>query len=108
MKSTFTLSTKGWVAIVVVACILSAIAVSTGHLLPPVVAFSTAGIAAFDSTHIHLRRYKTWLSYGPVGIFMVCALFWPFTVIWYFIVRLRVARGTMPLRNDFRPKNTAA
>jgi len=107
MNSTFTLSTKGWVAVGLVACLLVAFAVSTEEFLLPIVAFSTAGIAAFDSTHIHLRRYKTWLSYGPVGLFVVCALFWPFALIWYFIVRVRIARGTMPLREDFKPRHIA-
>ena len=108
MKNTFTLSTKGWVAVVLVACLLAAFAVSTGQFLLAIVAFCTAGIAAFDSTHIHLRRYRTWLSYGPIGLFVVCALFWPFAVVWYFIVRVRIARGTMPLRHDFRPTHNAA
>ena len=94
----FTLSTKGWIAVILVAGILAAFAVSTGQLLVAIAAFSTAGVAAFDSTHIHLRRYRTWLSYGPVGLFIWCALLWPFAIIWYFVVRLRIARGTMPVR----------
>ena len=108
MKSTFTLSTKGWVAVILAACVLAAFAVSTGQFLVAIAAFSTAGIAAFDSTHIGLRRYKTWLSYGPIGLFLVCALFWPFAVVWYFVVRVRIARGTMSLRDDFRPRHIAA
>lgn len=105
MKGTFTLSTKGWVAVVLVACVLAAFAFATGQFLVAVVAFSTAGIAAFDSTHVHLRRYKTWLSYGPIGLFVVCALCWPFAVVWYFVVRVRIARGTMPPRDDFKPRH---
>jgi hypothetical protein len=101
MNSTFTLSRKGWFSISLVAGILAAVAVSTGEFLLPIVAFCSAGIAAFDSTHIRLRQYRTWLSYGPIGLFIVCALFWPFALIWYFIVRVRIARGTMPLRDDF-------
>jgi hypothetical protein len=103
MPSTFTLSAKGWFAVGLVACLLAAFAFSTGHFLLAIAAFCTAGIAAFDSMHIHLRRYKTWLSYGPVGVFLVCALVWPYALIWYFIVRVRIARGSMPLRGDFRP-----
>ncbi len=101
MKSAFILSIKAWVAIALVTCVLAAFAISTGQFLIAIAAFSTAGIAAFDSTHVRLRRYKTGLSYGPVGLFMVCALCWPIGVIWYFIVRVRIARGTMPLRADF-------
>ena len=107
MNSTFTLSPKAWFAVGLVACLLTLFAFSTGQVLLAVVAFCTAGIAAFDSMHIYLRRYRTWLSYGPVGVFVVCALVWPFALIWYFIVRIRIARGTMPLRDDFRRQNAA-
>lgn len=107
MKNTFTLSTKAWVAITLVVAVLAAVVVSTGQFLLPLVAFCTAGIAAFDSMHIPLRRYRTWLSYGPVGLFVVCTLVWPFAIIWYFVVRVRIARGTMPLRNDFKPIHRA-
>jgi len=102
MSSPFTLSAKAWFAIGLVACFLTAVAISTGEFLLAIVAFCTSGIAAFDSMHIHLRSYRTWLSYGPVGLFLVCALTWPFALIWYFIVRVRIARGTMPLRNEVR------
>src|ERR1041384_3020216 len=98
MESTFKLSTKGWVAVVLVSCILAAFAAQTGEFLLAITAFSTAGIAAFDSSHIRLRCYRTWLSYGPVGLFIWCALLWPIAIIWYFVVRVRIARGTMPLR----------
>ena len=99
MTHTFTLPAKGWVAVFLVAGALAAFAFVTGQFLLAVTAFSTGGIAAFDSAHIQLRRYKTWLAYGPVGVFVVCALFWPLAVIWYFVVRVRIARGTMPLRD---------
>ena len=107
MNNTFTLSLKGWFAVGMVACLLAVFAFSTGEFLLAIVAFCSSGIAAFDSMQIHLRRYKTWLSYGPVGLFIICALVWPFALIWYFIVRLRIARGTMPIRDDFRlPRKT--
>jgi len=101
MKKNFTLSARVWVAVMLVVCILAAFAVSTGQFLVAIIAFCTAGIAAFDSAHIHLRHYQTWLSYGPAGVFIWCALLWPFAIIWYFVVRVRIARGTMPLRDEF-------
>lgn len=101
MSSTFNLSAKGWFAIGLVVCVLAAFAISTGQIVTAITAFSTAGIAAFDSTHIHLRHYKTWLSYGPIGLFVVCALIWPFALIWYSVVRVRIARDTMPVRRAF-------
>ena len=100
MNNTVTLPAKGWVAVFLVAGALAAFAVVTGQFLMAVAAFSTGGIAAFDSAHVQLRRYRTWLAYGPVGVFVVCALFWPLAVIWYFVVRVRIARGTMPLRDE--------
>ena len=100
----FKLSTKAWIAIGFVTLFLIVFAFNGGNMLTGlfyfVIAFSTAGIAAFDSTHIHLRRYKTWLSYGPIGVFIVCALFWPVAIVWYFVVRTRIACGTMPLRDE--------
>jgi hypothetical protein len=104
MNRKLTLSTKAWVAVCLVAVLLAGFAISTGQLLVAVAAFSTAGIAAFDSNHVDLRRYKTWLSYGPIGLFVVCALFWPFAIIWYFLVGVRIARGTMPMRSSYAPK----
>lgn len=101
MKSMLNLSAKAWSAIGLVACALAAFAISTGQFVAAIAAFSTAGIAAFDSTHIQLWRYKTWLSYGPIGLFIVCALFWPLAPIWYLIVRLRIVRAAMPMRNEF-------
>jgi hypothetical protein len=102
MNNAFSLSARAWFAIGMVACLLAVVAFATGEFLLATVAFCSSGIAAFDSMQIHLRRYNTWLSYGPVGLFVVCALVWPFALIWYFIVRVRIARGTMPLRDDFR------
>lgn len=108
MNSKFHLSAKAWVAIGFVAVLYSC-AVIASHdflngLLATALCLSIAGIAAFDSTHIHLRRYKTWISYGPVGVFLACSLFPFIGVIWYFIVRVRIARGTMPLKDNLEKK----
>ena len=84
--------------VIFVAGLLVLFGIYSGEILIPVTAFCTAGVAAFDSMHIDLRRYKTGLSYGPAVLFMVSALVWPFVIIWYFIIRVRIARGTMPLR----------
>ena len=112
MNDKFQISTKAWIAFGLVVALYAFIAVSGGSpfstLCYALVAISTAGVAAFDSTHIHLRRYKTWISYGPVGLFFVCALFWPLVIVLYFAVRVRIARGTMPLRDDCEIKRRAA
>ncbi len=102
MSSKLKLSGKAWVAIALVVVLYSLAASSSGDVLGTLfygaVGISTAGVAAFDSTQVNLRRYRTWMSYGPVGLFLVCALLWPIAIIWYFVVRVRIARGTMPLR----------
>jgi hypothetical protein len=104
MKENVKLSTKGWVAVCLVALLYTAFIFTSRNflvaLLCAAVAFSTSAITALDSTHVHLRRYRTGISYGPVGLFLVCALFWPLPVIWYFIVRVRITRRTMPLKAD--------
>ena len=102
MNTGFKLSSKAWTAIISVMVLYFILAVSSGDLLSTLVygamGVSVAGVAALDSTHVHLRRYRTWISYGPVGLFTVCALFWPVVIVWYFVVRIRIARGTMPMR----------
>ena len=107
MSPIYPLTTKAWVALSLVAGLLVFFAIFAGEVLIPVAAFCTAAIAAFDSSHISLRRYKTGISYGPVGLFVICALIWPFAIIWYFIVRVRIARGTMPLRDEFKHSHVA-
>ena len=108
MNGKFSLTPKGWFAVCLVACLLVIFGVYSGAVLIPVAAFCTAGIAAFDSMHIQLRRYKSGIAYGPVGLFVTCALIWPFAIIWYFIVRVRIARGTMQLKDEFRPRRHVA
>jgi hypothetical protein len=101
MNSRFALSARSLFAIGLVICLLAAFAISSGKLMAAIAVFSTAGIAAFDSTHIEMWRYKTWMSCGPIGLFVVCALIWPFALVWYFVIRIRIARETMPVRNEF-------
>lgn len=112
MNTNFRLSAKAWAAIALIIALYIGVAISSGDIFGTlfygVLAISTGGVAAFDSMHVHLRHYRTWISYGPVGLFVVCALFWPVVIIWYFIVRVRIARGTMPLRDEFKQKYRVA
>jgi hypothetical protein len=71
------------------------------ELLFAAVAVSTSGVAAFDSAHVNLRKYNTRIAYGPIGLFVASAIFWPYVIIWYSIVRVRIARGTLPLKHNF-------
>ena len=67
-----------------------------GPLIWAFVVFGTSALAAYDSTRVRLLRYKSGISYGPIGVFIVCAFFWPFALIWYAVVRVRIALGRMP------------
>jgi hypothetical protein len=107
MKENPILSRKGWIAVSFIAILYIVVSLTSKNppvsLLLAVVAFCTAAITALDSAHIQLRRYRSGIAYGPIGLFLVCALFWPLPVIWYFIVRVRIMRGTMALKAKVGP-----
>lgn len=104
MKGNLKLSARAWIAVCFVVVLYAAIAITGKNPLAEffllAVAFSTAGIAALDSMQVQLRRYRSGIAYGPVGLFLACSLFWPVALIWYFFVRVRIARGTMPLKDE--------
>src|SRR5258706_11447864 len=64
MNNKLQLANKGWIAVGLVVALYVGVAIYSDNMLPTLfcaaVAISTAGIAAFDSTHIHLRHYNTW------------------------------------------------
>ena len=68
-------------------------------LLATTIVFATSALAGYDSGRIGLRRYKSVISYGPIGIFVICALFFPFALLWYLVVRIRIKLGKMPLKS---------
>ena len=56
--------------------------------------FITAVWAAIDSSKIHLKRYKSGISYGPVVLFLGFLLLWIVAFPWYLIVRRKILTGT--------------
>src|SRR5258708_25831234 len=59
----------------------------------------TAIWAAIDSSKIHLKRYKSGISYGPVVLFLGFLLLWIVAFPWYLIVRHKILTGTAVLKD---------
>jgi hypothetical protein len=59
----------------------------------------TAIWAAVDSSKIHLKRYKSGISYGPVVLFLGFLLLWIVAFPWYLIVRYKIKTGTAVLKD---------
>ena len=58
----------------------------------------TAMWAAIDSSKIHLKRYKSGISYGPVALFFGIALLWIIGFPWYLSMRYKIKTGTAVLK----------
>ena len=56
--------------------------------------------AAFDSSKIQLKRYKSGISYGPVVLFLACCLLWIVGFPWYLIMRYKIKTGTAALKDS--------
>ena len=61
--------------------------------------FITAVWAAIDSSKIHLKRYKSGISYQPVILFLGVLLLWVIAFPWYLIVRHKILTGTTVLKD---------
>lgn len=55
--------------------------------------------AVIDSAKIHLKRYKSGISYGPVVLFVCMLLLWVVAFPWYLVVREKIKTGTAVLKN---------
>jgi energy-coupling factor transporter transmembrane protein EcfT len=58
--------------------------------------------AAFDSSKIHLRKYKSGISYNPVVLFICIIGIWIIAFPWYLIVRGKILAGKAVLKDKFR------
>lgn len=120
MKHSLHLSKKAWIAVLFVLTLLVWYTIEEtdwrfatseerrSAVIGVFIVFVTSAVAAYDSTRVHLRRYASGISYGPVGLFVVCALFWPFGLIWYLIVRIRIRLGRMPQKRPPSPEAAIA
>ena len=58
----------------------------------------TALWAAIDSSNIQLKRYKSGISYGPVVLFIACAMLWIVGFPWYLVMRYKIKQGKAVLK----------
>lgn len=71
----------------------TALSVVTGINLLFVMLPGTALWAAWDSSRIGLRRYKSMIAYGPVGLFLAISFLWPIAFPLYLAMKFRIQRG---------------
>ena len=62
----------------------------------------TAAWAAWDSTKIQIRDYKTTLSSHPVVLFLGIVLLWIVFFPWYLAVRYHITHGTQPRKGSIQ------
>ena len=92
---------KTWIAILFSIGLLAAcIAISPliGFDLTWIMVPGTSIWAAIDSSQLQLRRYKSGISYGPVVLFIACALLWIVGFPWYLSMRYKIKTGTAVLK----------
>ena len=96
------LSWHTWLAILLTIALLAvcaAIYELTGLDLSWIMIIGTALWAAIDSRRIHLKRYESGVSYGPVVLFFGFVLLWFIAFPWYLIVRHEIKTGTAVLKD---------
>jgi hypothetical protein len=58
----------------------------------------TAAWAAWDSTKIDLKKYKSGISYGPIILFFCVAGLWIIAFPWYLSMRYKIKNGLAQLK----------
>jgi hypothetical protein len=94
---------KTWIAILFTIGLIAvclAISVLIGFDLTWIMVPATALWAAIDSSKIHLKRYKSGISYGPVALFFAVALLWFIGFPWYLAMRCKIKTGTAILKDE--------
>jgi hypothetical protein len=94
---------KTWQAIVftlglVVVC--AAVSNFIHFNLTWIMILGTALWVAIDSSKIELKRYKSGISYGPVGLFFGLVLLWIVGFPWYLSMRYKIKHGTAVLKDS--------
>jgi len=54
--------------------------------------------AAWDSSKIELKKYKSGISYGPIGIFVCHIGLWFVAFPWYLSMRYKIKNGLAQLK----------
>jgi hypothetical protein len=92
---------KTWIAILFTIGLLAmclVISLLIGFDLTWIMVLGTAIWVAIDSSRLQLRRYKSDISYGPVVLFIACALLWIIGFPWYLSMRYKIKTGTAVLK----------
>jgi NhaP-type Na+/H+ or K+/H+ antiporter len=82
-----------------IACVVLATLIHFSSVMQ-IMILGTALWAAIDSSKIHLKRYKSGISYGPVVIFLCFLFLWIVAFPWYLIVRNKIKTGTAILKDE--------
>ncbi|MCB8981885.1 MAG: hypothetical protein H6657_31145 [Ardenticatenaceae bacterium] len=59
----------------------------------------TALWAAWDSSKIGLRQYKSIISYGPIALFFAISFIWPIAFPLYLAMKFRIQRGIAEVKS---------
>jgi len=96
------LSRQTWIAILLTIGLLGVCTVIyrlTGFDISWIMVLGTALWAAIDSSKIHLKRYESGISYGPVVVFVGFVFLWFIAFPWYLIVRHKIKTGAAVLKD---------
>ena len=94
---------KSWIAILFTIALLAVCIVISGLIgfdLTWMMVLGTALWAAIDSSKLQLKRYESGISYGPVVLFIACALLWIVGFPWYLVMRHKIRNGTAVLKEE--------
>jgi hypothetical protein len=90
----YILVTVGILAIVACADAI----LNTGNTITFLMVIGTSIWMAIDSKKISLKKYKSFISMGPVSVFLCGVIFWIITFPCYLSVRFRIKEGTAILK----------
>lgn len=84
-------------AIGLVVCALVLTGITRLNFVWPMIVIT--GIwAAWDSSKIELKKYKSGISYGPVVIFICHFFLWIIAFPWYLSMRYKIKNGLAQLK----------
>ena len=92
------------VALVVVAALAEKV---VNLPLTVLLILGTATWAAWDSTRIGVRQYKSGIALHPVALWFGIALLWIVGFPWYLAVRYRIKAGTQERNPEVAPPGPA-
>jgi hypothetical protein len=102
---------KTWIAILftvglIIGCGFLVAFAHINVFVPMVV--GTSVWAGIDSSRLHLRRYRSGISYSPVVLGILCSMFWIVGFPWYLSMRHKILTGAARLRPEYDPWDMAS